>query len=85
LLVLVTTNEPMDAIHPAIKRPGRCLANIEFRRFNKQEAGIWLSDEDNVVTADEDKTLAELYHEQRDDKTLQVESDKPVIGFDGSV
>ena len=85
LLVLVTTNEPMANIHPAIKRPGRCLANIEFRKFNKQEAGIWLSDKDNAVLANEDKTLAELYHEQRDDKSLQVESDKPVIGFEAAV
>ena len=84
LLVLVTTNEPMAAIHPAVKRPGRCLANIEFRKFNKQEAGIWLSDEDEVVLASDEKTLAELYHEQRDDKSLQVESDKPVIGFEAA-
>lgn len=29
-LFLVTTNDPIRAIHPAVLRPGRCLANLEF-------------------------------------------------------
>ena len=29
-LFLITTNEPLGAIHPAIVRPGRCLAQVEF-------------------------------------------------------
>lgn len=30
LLVLVTTNEPVGKLHPAVVRQGRCLAEIEF-------------------------------------------------------
>ena len=29
-LVVVTTNEPLRALHPALSRPGRCVAEIEF-------------------------------------------------------
>lgn len=82
VLVLVTTNEPMDRIHPAIKRPGRCLANIEFRKFNKQEAGLWLNNDGNKIITTEDKTLAELYHEHGIVESLISESDKSAIGFD---
>jgi hypothetical protein len=29
-LFLITTNEPLGRIHPAVVRPGRCLAQVEF-------------------------------------------------------
>lgn len=37
-LVLLTTNEPVDDMHPALLRPGRCLARIEFPAFESAEA-----------------------------------------------
>ena len=85
VLVLVTTNEPMERIHPAVKRPGRCLANIEFRKFNKQEAGLWLDGDRNKIITVEDKTLAELYHERGDVYSLLSESDKSSIGFGAAI
>ena len=36
--VLITTNEPVARLHPALVRPGRCLAETEFRRFTRVEA-----------------------------------------------
>src|SRR5207248_7878403 len=30
ILVLVTTNEEIGTLHPAVARPGRCAANIDF-------------------------------------------------------
>ncbi len=36
--VLITTNEPVRHLHPALTRPGRCLADIEFRAFQRAEA-----------------------------------------------
>lgn len=36
--VLITTNEPVARLHPALVRPGRCLAETEFRRFTRAEA-----------------------------------------------
>jgi hypothetical protein len=42
VLVLVTTNEPMRSLHPAVARPGRCAARIEFEPFPSEEATRWL-------------------------------------------
>jgi hypothetical protein len=42
VLVLVTTNEPLQVLHPAVARPGRCAAKIEFRPFGAEEATRWL-------------------------------------------
>ncbi len=40
-LFLLTTNEPLGVIHPAIVRPGRCLAQVEFGRLPAgQAAGL---------------------------------------------
>jgi hypothetical protein len=42
VLVLVTTNEPLRALHPAVSRPGRCVAQVEFVAFSPEEADDWL-------------------------------------------
>lgn len=41
-LVLVTTNEPVSELHPALIRPGRCLAQIEVGHLGASEAAAWL-------------------------------------------
>ena len=58
-LILLTTNEELHRIHPALTRPGRCLARVEFSRFSPAEARQWLPDECPVP--DQEFTLAELY------------------------
>jgi hypothetical protein len=40
-LVLVTTNESLQSMHPALSRPGRCLANIEFLELSQAEIERW--------------------------------------------
>jgi hypothetical protein len=42
VLVLVTTNEAIRTLHPAVARPGRCAANVEFHRLAAAEAEDWL-------------------------------------------
>ena len=42
-LLLITTNEPVKELHPAVRRPGRCLADIEFAPLSIQEAESWLA------------------------------------------
>jgi len=59
LLVAITTNEPLGALHPAIVRPGRCLAEIHIDRLSRAEAVAWLGSGDAVAA--EGATLAELY------------------------
>jgi ATPase family protein associated with various cellular activities (AAA) len=42
LLVLVTTNEELGALNPAVARPGRCAAAVRFTAFEEAEAAEWL-------------------------------------------
>ena len=60
-ILLVTTNEPLGRLHPAVRRPGRCWATIEFGAFRPPEATAWLAARgvERDVTAP--MTLAELY------------------------
>ncbi len=59
ILLLITTNEPVRSLHPAVVRPGRCLADVRFRSFTREEAGEWLRGEGRVPAGE--ATLAELY------------------------
>jgi hypothetical protein len=73
VLVLVTTNEPIKKLHPAVARPGRCAANIEFSALEADEAAAWLAahgDGDSHEAA----TLAELYaiHEGRNARETRL-------------
>lgn len=43
ILVLVTTNEILKKLHPAVARPGRCAARIEFGEFKRDDATQWLA------------------------------------------
>jgi hypothetical protein len=61
VLVLVTTNEPIARLHPAVTRPGRSAATIEFAPFPTQEANRWLTMHDGARTVDASTTLAALY------------------------
>jgi hypothetical protein len=58
VLVAITTNEDLRALHPAAIRPGRCLAQIEVGPFPAGEAAAWLDRQADGIPA---MTLAELY------------------------
>jgi hypothetical protein len=60
-LLLVTTNEPIGRLHPALRRPGRCWAEVEFTPFSGREAGAWLRRQGSPRRAPRGATLAELY------------------------
>jgi hypothetical protein len=57
-LIIFTTNAAPDQLDPAIVRPGRCLASIEFRPFDIASANERLK---GVATTDRALTLAEIY------------------------
>jgi len=67
-LLLITTNEAMQGLHPAVIRPGRCLADVQFRRFTHREAQAWLEGAGDAPTGE--ATLAELYRARGDLKPL---------------
>jgi hypothetical protein len=58
LLVGITTNEPINRLHPAVVRPGRCLAQIEVGPLSPAEARAWLGR--SVPIDASGVTLAEL-------------------------
>lgn len=54
-LFLITTNEALGAIHPAVVRPGRCLAQVEFTALPASQAAGLLG-----RPVDRPMTLAEV-------------------------
>lgn len=64
ILILLTTNRDIGEINEAVKRPGRCWADIEVPALDKVDAEKWLH---GRLPADmkKDPTLAELFEFQR--------------------
>lgn len=54
-MFLVTTNEPVGELHPAVVRPGRCLARVEFGPLSAAETARLLG-----RPVDRGGTLAEV-------------------------
>ncbi|MFI6949051.1 DUF5925 domain-containing protein [Streptomyces sp. NPDC050422] len=63
VLVGVTTNEDLERLHPAVVRPGRCLARIEVGPLTRKESVAWLGTDEGLGpdAARGGTTLAELY------------------------
>ena len=60
-LVLVTTNEPLRRMHPAVVRPGRTWAEVEFPLLPAAEANAWLEARGCGARVDHETSLAELF------------------------
>ena len=60
-LVLVTTNEPMRTLHPALSRPGRCLRQVSFERFDRAGIEEWAERQGADPLDRSTATLADLY------------------------
>lgn len=58
VLVAITTNEPLWRLHPALVRPGRCLAEIYVGPLSRGEAVEWLGSSDGI--GPDGATLAQL-------------------------
>ncbi|MCX5202197.1 DUF5925 domain-containing protein [Streptomyces sp. NBC_00237] len=81
VLVGVTTNEDLERLHPAVVRPGRCLARIEVGPLTRAESVAWLGTEEGVGR--EGTTLAELYAVRRGGSSTGVSGphDPPEAGL----
>jgi SpoVK/Ycf46/Vps4 family AAA+-type ATPase len=60
ILILLTTNTKMDDVHEAVKRPGRCMVNIEVPKMSSAESIAWLG-----TSIEGDNTLAELFEAKK--------------------
>jgi hypothetical protein len=87
VLVLITTNEPISKLHPAISRPGRCLSRIQFEALTQAEACDWIIAHERgepgdhfVAAVPQRPTIAELYNLLRD-KVPSVSPSSVPIGL----
>lgn len=82
VVVLVTGNEPLRRLHPAISRPGRCASVVEFHPFGAEDARAWLLDHgaDGALPS-RGGSLADLY------ATLagRRREREPAIGFTATI
>jgi len=61
---LITTNEKVQRVDPAIRRPGRCLQELELPNFTREQADEWLAAKGASPPTGEpgsEPSLAELY------------------------
>jgi hypothetical protein len=78
-LIAITTNEDLASLHPAVVRPGRCLASIEIGRLPYGEAVSWLGTSTGV--GPDGATLAELYALKTGAHPVTVQSTPPAFGL----
>lgn len=84
VLVLVTTNEKITRLHPAVARPGRCAARVYFDAIPEDEAREWLARYDVPVPDDLDGrvTIADLFALRAGHDPAAPEA--PAVGFTSS-
>lgn len=59
-IILITTNEDFEKLHPAVTRPGRCAAKANFGPLSKEQSREW-AERHNVTVPNAEHTLAELF------------------------
>lgn len=74
VLVLITTNEELGALHPAVTRNGRCLSEVAFGKLSAQQVQAWAQAHGKEAATGQPALLADLYSEN--DPVI-----KPKIGF----
>lgn len=80
-LLLITTNEPVKRLHPATRRPGRCLADIEFTALSVAEANAWLTARGHEHRVDRPTPLAELFAGATEGPLTLDRAAAPSFGF----
>lgn len=78
-LVLVTTNEPLGKLHPAVTRAGRRLAEVEFTPLAPEDARRWLATRGVEKPVNNATALADLFATASD---LDRGPSQPAIGFE---
>lgn len=72
VLCLVTTNDELGELTPAVRRPGRCASQLTFGPFDPDEASAWLGRDVEVPM-----TVAEMYALRGDQEDPLPERDQP--------
>jgi hypothetical protein len=61
VLILLTTNEDVGTMHPAVIRRGRCIANIRFELLSPEERSDWLAAHGRSRDDETPALLADLF------------------------
>ena len=80
-LVLITTNEPLENIHKALQREGRCMANVEFGPLTEAEGQEWAEMQKGTPVVEGENSIADLYALLREHKQVRTGPVKPKMGF----
>lgn len=78
VLVCITTNERLGRLHPAITRPGRCLAEVEVGPLPGPEARAWLGRD--LPPGRSEATLAELFAWRDGTAPVSAVEPEPAVG-----
>lgn len=82
IIVLVTTNEEIQDLHPAVARPGRCASIARFDAFSSDESSAWLRARGvKAPTRVRNFTLAELYAQLEREERIHLELPTRKVGF----
>ncbi len=72
-LFLLTTNERIYQLHPALTRPGRCLANIHFTTLTSRDVKRWFARRGIKSGPKGERSLAEMYAFAEDHAPIEGE------------
>lgn len=59
VLMMITTNEAIETMHPAVVRPGRCISLVKFDKLDNKDSSEWA--QARGFETDGAHSLAELY------------------------
>ncbi len=59
-IFLITTNEKVHRVDPAIRRPGRCLQELELPNFTAEQARAWIAAKQGAAAASPRPPLPEI-------------------------
>lgn len=77
--LVISTNDMVGDIHPAVLRPGRCNTRIEFEEFQVGGARKWMEDQgESLKTFSTTYTLAELYRQIEKTENFQLGEGPPI-------
>ncbi|MBF6327884.1 AAA family ATPase [Nocardia transvalensis] len=87
VLVAITTNENLSRLHPAVIRPGRCLAQMQVGPLSPAEATAWLDRElgtrPKPPVGPDGMTLAELIESRDNHSRIHATPAAPPPGTGG--
>lgn len=81
VLVLVTTNEELSSLHPAVQRHGRCASRLKFLPLDASEIREWAEKNEIDDLPKTSTAVADLYAIKAEKRSLEPKDRKKAMGF----